>query len=76
MSYLGLPTERGLNAFHWKAEVEGRKVEKPITTPTPKKASDITAFKLAGSITFSQNTQADADKTARLQGKQNNRRSQ
>jgi hypothetical protein len=73
-TYTGLPIDRGLNVFHWRAPVEGRKVEKAIATP--KTETQLLAFKVAGAITFSQNTQADADKTARLKGKQNNRRSQ
>lgn len=74
-TYLGLPKDSGLNAFHWRAEIDGRESPKLTTTSMLKNESDITAFKLVGLISFSRNTQADADKTARLQGKQNNRRS-
>ena len=74
--YLGLPIALGLNAFNWRAEVAGRPVAKGMPVATPKSAAQLLAFKNAGAITFSQNTQADADKTARLKGKQNNRRSQ
>ena len=73
-TYLGLPADRGLNAFSWKAPVEGRRIDSKKTGH--KSAADILAFKVAGSITFSKNTQADADKTAKLSGRKNHSRSQ
>lgn len=75
---LGLPVQRGLNVFHWAAEIEGRPATRsaPLKTTGHKSAADILAFKVAGSISFSKNTQADADKTARLAGRNNSSRSQ
>jgi hypothetical protein len=96
MSYLGIPTERGLNAFHWQSEIDGREVPRLTSKSGPKPSAreqSITALmsfeerkerreakvlrdNSKNSITFSKSPQSDADKTARLMGKQNNRRSQ
>ena len=96
MIYLGLPTQRLLNAFHWKAEIEGREVPRLTAKSGPKPSAreqSITALmsfeerkerrqakvlrdNSKNSITFSKLPQGDADKTARLLGKQNNARSQ
>lgn len=70
---LGLPLDRGLNVFSWTAPVDGR--PHFAKKPGPKTAADILAVKVAGSISFSKNTQADADKSARLAGRKNSSRS-
>ena len=79
--YLGLPI-KAVSCFHWWEEIEGREkppdIPKKNTGPKSKKEREqaITQFVLKGSITFTKNAQADADKQAKIKGKQNVRRSQ
>ncbi|MDE3021945.1 MAG: hypothetical protein KGI54_08805 [Pseudomonadota bacterium] len=79
--YLGLPI-KVVSAFHWWEECENRPKAPDVaykkTGPKSKmeKEKEITQFVLKGSLTFTQNAQADADKQAKIKGRQNSRRSQ
>lgn len=70
-TYLGLPVDRGLNVFSWRAPVEGREGMKKATTDKrnshlTKDAAAILKDNTGQGISFSQDPQADADKSARV----------
>lgn len=64
--YMGLPIDRGLNAFHWTAPAEGRPEAVLRHKTGPKSTAELLAFKTVGALSFSQQKQADADKTSRV----------
>lgn len=77
--YMGEPVRNCDGAvFFWREPVIGRPATRavPIQKTGPKSVKDILAVKVAGAISFSKNTQADADNNARIAGRKNHSRSE